>query len=732
MLYLFSLCILICHGSDAWVTAWEVKRYRLDKDKVWRYKGSIAINEPHLVWLNRTTVSNLENNTQYRFSVVGTNVRGTGFESAHSAPVMIEAPLPSGWFRFWDENIERFFYSNIKIRSSSWTRPELDPWFLDESIMLLFSKAEIAHQRELFEEEIAHFGRVTTIGFRRILEESGVAIGMQKTVLYFQSCVGKESTNKWTEYMLLISTIKRRMQRKDRGSTCWGLINSTCCLPCYCYNEIISASVTGWRLYGLVGDDAYHAIQKIGNWRVEWSEHAERNCYINEITKEQQWDTPEEVRFYLPKKMEDQLLEHFNEGDLQDFRVRFAHLDINNSGAIDQHEFKLLLESLGLNVSDSHRRKLVKEIDMNGNGTIEFHEFCFMMLQLQKQKLGANSIWDQIKVVSDDRAKLQAITQDIVAASVYEAEHGTHDQRHNPHYEVRHHTTSQMLEKLRHHEHDQHAFVQSEALKVKRTQEVAAKKALEESQTFQEMLAEEDQAARSPVKQQAWAVHLDEQKLKAQEAVRNALDTQKSTKERSEPMDPKLAERLKDRSYRKEQIRWHKERGLPLPVYLQPTSGSDGLSYMSKFQHLSRPANPDEQNQLETTPNRLPYTGVSYVERMTLKREAEERAAEEAKVPNWLNVVCKAVARTTYGLTVGVVVGVGQCVFNTRQTTIDIIEQIDTTIDFILCKGKSGPHGRHCMCGCRRIEPDDVMYPFWDSKKLEPLSWGTVCPCCDW
>ncbi len=111
----------------------KVRRYRLDKDNQWRYKGSTIINEPHLIGKNRITVLELENNCQYRFSVIGTNMRGTGFESAQSTPIMVEASLPPGWFRFWDESLCKFFYSNIKTKTSSWARPELDPWFLDES-----------------------------------------------------------------------------------------------------------------------------------------------------------------------------------------------------------------------------------------------------------------------------------------------------------------------------------------------------------------------------------------------------------------------------------------------------------------------------------------------------------------------------------------------------------------------------------------------------------------------
>jgi len=108
----------------------------------------------------------------------------------------VEAALPPGWFRFWDARLERFFYSNIKTKTSSWTRPELDLWFLDESVLLAFSKDEISHLKELYEEEITHFGRITAVGLRRMMLECGEAIGMNRCILYITSCLGRETANK--------------------------------------------------------------------------------------------------------------------------------------------------------------------------------------------------------------------------------------------------------------------------------------------------------------------------------------------------------------------------------------------------------------------------------------------------------------------------------------------------------------------------------------------------------
>ena len=198
----------------AWVSEWEVKRYRLDKDGEWRYKGTTVISAPHLIEKNRCTIEELENNVQYCFSVTAINRRGKGFESQKSEAVMVEASLPPGWFRFWSEEMRQFFYSNIKTRQAYWTRPEADEWYLDEDIFLIFNAQEREHLRELFEEEIFHFKRITVQGFKRIMLEVGEVMGKGRIREYFMNYSGKEQITTWTEFMLVVSA----HQAKDTES----------------------------------------------------------------------------------------------------------------------------------------------------------------------------------------------------------------------------------------------------------------------------------------------------------------------------------------------------------------------------------------------------------------------------------------------------------------------------------------------------------------------------------
>jgi hypothetical protein len=50
----------------------------------------------------------------------------------------------------------------IQTGASSATRPELDPYFIeDESVVKLFKPHEVKHLKEIYDEEILHFDKVT-------------------------------------------------------------------------------------------------------------------------------------------------------------------------------------------------------------------------------------------------------------------------------------------------------------------------------------------------------------------------------------------------------------------------------------------------------------------------------------------------------------------------------------------------------------------------------------------
>ena len=117
---------------------------------------------------------------------------------------------------------------------------------------------------------------------------------------------------------------------------------------------------------------------KFGDWVEEWSEVANRNVYTNTVTNECRWAMPDEVRFYLPPKMEDKLLQVFDYGHIETFKKQFSQVcicievspsfvprtvphvafdstflcsiqvDVDSSGDISDVEIKMLFDAMGV------------------------------------------------------------------------------------------------------------------------------------------------------------------------------------------------------------------------------------------------------------------------------------------------------------------------------------------------------------------------------------------------
>lgn len=150
------------------ITGWDIRRYRLNSNNnTWEYKGSTIITDKEqfgYVAKRCYTISKLHNNNCYKFTVLGINQRGKGLESSYSNPVLVDSPLPCGWFRWYDADKEDYYYTNIRTNQSLWQRPELNSYFLDESIVCCFSKSELMHLTELYEEEIGHYTKISSLG----------------------------------------------------------------------------------------------------------------------------------------------------------------------------------------------------------------------------------------------------------------------------------------------------------------------------------------------------------------------------------------------------------------------------------------------------------------------------------------------------------------------------------------------------------------------------------------
>jgi Ca2+-binding EF-hand superfamily protein len=126
---------------------------------------------------------------------------------------------------------------------------------------------------------------------------------------------------------------------------------------------------------------------KLGdNWVIEFNTFAERTYYRNKETGECLWHMPDEVKFFLPRALENKLLKVFDFYEIDEMKKSFALLDMDNSGDLSDVEIKLLLNSMGIKIDEKKLKKLMKAIDTNNNGTIEFDEFCWMMFELRKKE----------------------------------------------------------------------------------------------------------------------------------------------------------------------------------------------------------------------------------------------------------------------------------------------------------------------------------------------------------
>jgi hypothetical protein len=297
---------------------WEIHRYRAYKSE-WHYKGMHKLGALDRYQIITTNVSDSHT---YKFSIKAINRQGISPESIKSNPVLIEPPLPSGWFRFYDKPKNIFYYANMKTEQSSWTRPDLDPWFLDESVIFVFHQREIAALKEIWEEEVLHFNRLSLPRCHTIFLEVGEKLSNRKLhKMYRAYCENEDYVETWQEFMAIMAHVKKAKSEPVLPP-----------VPTGCLYFFSRRSVAKFRV-----DES----KKCGDWTQEYNEIAAREYYFNNKTKESRWDMPEEVRFYLPPALEDELLETFDFGHVESLRQKFSQVDVDGSGDIDEREMKV-------------------------------------------------------------------------------------------------------------------------------------------------------------------------------------------------------------------------------------------------------------------------------------------------------------------------------------------------------------------------------------------------------
>jgi Ca2+-binding EF-hand superfamily protein len=340
-----------------------------DEMGVWRKKGTFFFEfGQDSKDKMQIILDELPNNYEYRFTVSVMNGFGTGIESAPSNVVMIETPLPAGWNRFFSDEKKAFYYANLKLNLALWRRPDLDPYFLEESILQLFNNAEVTYLKGLYDEEMMHFQWIIVDRFIDVLSEVGEKMSKYRIIKLFD---GYASNNyKFKEWRFFMDIFFHIKKRKMQGSL-MGQVAAA---------ANIGAMVKRQAVASILGESE----GKMGDWIIEYSNIADREFYRNKKTKVTSWDMPDEIRFFLPGKLEAKLLRVFDYGHIETFKQYYSMLDVDNSGDLSDLEIKRLLNALGVQITPDGLAKLVETVDLNGNGTIEFDEFCWMMYEMSR------------------------------------------------------------------------------------------------------------------------------------------------------------------------------------------------------------------------------------------------------------------------------------------------------------------------------------------------------------
>jgi len=372
------------------ILGWEICRYRKDHtkpdDSTWFFKGYNQY--PSLPRL-QMIIEELSNDREYRFTIKSINSKGPSVESEPSNIVMVEAQLPVSWYRFFDDYQKKYYYASIRTNRSSWTRPEVDPLYISDDILVNFTTKEIKYLQSLYEEDYQHFNCIEIPQFIDLLSEIGETNYNRRQVSQLFQAYNQQDPLRiktWREFMDIINHIKQ--QRKDKASFFASNANHqvTTTLSFNLFSflyHFFDRVITRNQLKSILPPNR----DKLGDWTIEYNTFAKKQYYRNLKTNECSWIMPHEVKYYLPKPLYSKLQTIFTFEDIQEFQQFFALLYIDQSGDLSPEEIRTLLNTMGIRIDEKHFTKLIDLIDSNKNGRIEFDEFCYMMYTIRQQEL---------------------------------------------------------------------------------------------------------------------------------------------------------------------------------------------------------------------------------------------------------------------------------------------------------------------------------------------------------
>eukprot|EP00602_Paraphysomonas_sp_CaronLab_P008684 CAMPEP_0185036284 /NCGR_PEP_ID=MMETSP1103-20130426/29047_1 /TAXON_ID=36769 /ORGANISM="Paraphysomonas bandaiensis, Strain Caron Lab Isolate" /LENGTH=531 /DNA_ID=CAMNT_0027573779 /DNA_START=243 /DNA_END=1838 /DNA_ORIENTATION=+ len=356
------------YDDDSDIIEWEVHRYRKDlTGDTWKHKGSMPVK--FLKKIKQIIFEGLTNGREYRFSVKARNKQGYSRESPCSNSVLIEADLPFGWKRVLQESTKEFVYTNSHLNQTLTTRPDADPYFLEEFIAELFHAREIHHLRELYDEEILHFESVGIVRYKEILFEIGERFERRDIQFLFRYYLNDELEIKsYQKFMDITAHIKREKMNEKLFNVDIDFSDKT-------KEKQLPKKLTKKKDF------------MVGDWIVRWHPLAERWQYVHTLDEsEVLWCMPNQVKFHLSDAEWDKLHNTFDFGMVERIKLQFEEINRSRTGNIDESEFYTFLDAVDAGGDKLSRQLFFRSIDTNNNGTIEFSEFAMLMCKLAKRK----------------------------------------------------------------------------------------------------------------------------------------------------------------------------------------------------------------------------------------------------------------------------------------------------------------------------------------------------------
>ncbi|KAH8064387.1 Ca2-binding protein [Aureococcus anophagefferens] len=311
----------------------------------------------------------LANDAWYRFRVFTHNDVGVSVPSAWSNKTRVIEPLPEGWVEVAPAEGPPYYY-NAKMRKTTWSRPEHDPYNLPTDVFLKFTTDELANIKHTFmEKDVDKSHAISLREFESCLPMIGEMLSPTDILwLFYQADLDPKAeldytafakaAKEWWEYYN-----RPRVPKKNKK-----LIEKK--------KEEMALKVGAW--------------EKVPHPQIPGSKY-----WRNPDTGEASYESPAEVRFFLPEALIREASEHLSDEEMGHLEEQFNAMDLDGSGAIDVGELKLLVKTLtGDVLSDGRARGLMHEVDMDRSGQMDYDEFVLAMITMKRGKAG--NAWSRL------------------------------------------------------------------------------------------------------------------------------------------------------------------------------------------------------------------------------------------------------------------------------------------------------------------------------------------------